>query len=335
MRVESRVMSISWIPSEAIRGMTKMPFEAGVAHYDDPPPDVIESDEALEELRVADRFRFANVLTAWADIDDGAITSYGMGGGGRIGSTTLKVGRKVTFQAGAMDDIEHEPELGEGWVRFRRTAGGSTGAPAPRHVNHPPFVQLRAPIAWTTVSLTIHADGRTEAALEGASPFPRHWVYGPDGRLQQKSGLIDFKEWYRNAFGKHTPWGAEESPALVAAVETALERELSLLMMRGQAKPDIRKLREGSVLTQEGDAGDDLYLLLDGVVSVAVNGEVLAELGPGALVGERAVLEGGTRTATITAVTPCRVASAPAAAIDRDKLVELSEGHRREEQPPA
>jgi len=64
MRVESSVTSISWIPSEAIAGMTKMPFEIGMAHYDPPPPDVIED---LEALRLADRFRFANRLSAWIE----------------------------------------------------------------------------------------------------------------------------------------------------------------------------------------------------------------------------------------------------------------------------
>ncbi len=59
MRIESSVTSISWIPSEAITGMTKMPFEAGVTHYDEPPPDVIDG---LDALRAADRFRFANEL---------------------------------------------------------------------------------------------------------------------------------------------------------------------------------------------------------------------------------------------------------------------------------
>ena len=54
----------------------------------------------------------------------------------------------------------------------------------------------------------------------GASPFPRHWVYDASGDLQAKSGLVDFKEWYRNAFGQHSPWGAEDSPALATAVET-------------------------------------------------------------------------------------------------------------------
>ena len=42
-----------------------------------------------------------------------------------------------------------------------------------------------------------------------------------------------------------------------------------------------------------------MFLLLNGVLVVEVDGEKLAELGPGAVFGERAVLEGGTRTATL------------------------------------
>jgi hypothetical protein len=43
------------------------------------------------------------------------------------------------------------------------------------------------------------------------------------------------------------------------------------------------------------------------------------------------VLEGGLRTSTLTCLTACRVAAAPADAIDREKLVQLSGSHRREE----
>ena len=51
MRIESSVTSVSWIPSEAIKGMVKMPFEVGgVAHYDKPLPDVIDLDN-LETMR--------------------------------------------------------------------------------------------------------------------------------------------------------------------------------------------------------------------------------------------------------------------------------------------
>jgi len=332
MRIESAVTVISWIPSEAIEGLTKMPFETGVAHYDPPPPEVVEGTDALEELRQNDRFRFANRLEGWIEVEDGAITGYGQDGGGAIGSTTMKVGKEFTFAAIPLPDLRPEPEIGDGWVRFSQTVGGRTGVPAPRRVNHPPFVQFRAPLAWSTLSLTIHADGRTEHALTGASTFPRHWVFGPDGKLSLKSGLVDFKDWYRHSFGKHSPWGDEDSPALVAEVESALERELSRALMTAGNKPEIRKVKEGANLCEQGAPGDELYLLLDGLLSVEVDGAALAELGPGSLVGERAVLEGGVRTCTLRAVTPCRVAVASADVVDREKLVALSEGHRREEQ---
>ena len=108
-------------------------------------------------------------------------------------------------------------------MRFVQTSGGRTGVPAPRRVRRRPFVQWQAPLVWTTLSLTLHADGRSEHALIGASRFPRHWVYGDDNRLSHKSGLTDFKDWYRKSFGKHSPWGDQDSEALVTAVETALE----------------------------------------------------------------------------------------------------------------
>jgi len=333
MRIESSVTSISWIPSEAIQGMAKLPFNAGVSKYDAPPPDVIAD---LEALREADGFRFANQLSAWVEVEDGRIVDAGYAGdsGGRIGSTTLRLGpRAATFQAVALPDLQAPVEIAEegGAARFVQTAGGRTGVPAPRHVSHPPYVQLVAPLAWTTLALTIEAGGAAQFEVPGASPFPRHWIYGHDRSLAAKSGTIDFKEWYRTAFGSHTPWGDEDSPALVTAAETALERQLSSQIMRGGARPQVREVGQGGVLVQQGEPGRELFLLLDGVLVVEVDGERLAEIGPGAILGERAILEGGTRTSTLRAVTPVKVAVAPADAIDPAALAEVSEGHRREE----
>jgi hypothetical protein len=331
MRYDSAVLSVSWIPSEAIRGYTKLPFEMGVAHYDIAPPDVVEGPDTINELLAEDRIRFANLLQAWIEVEDGKITGYGQGGQSFINTTTVKMGKRVRFTPTSFPTIEPEPEVGDGYVRFTRTAGGRTGAPAPRKVNHPPFLQFRAPTAWTTLTLTMHADGRVEPELKGASTFPRHWIYDSEGKLVLKSGVIDFDNWMKHAFGEHSPWGDEDSPAVVAQVESALERELSGLLMRGSSKPEIRRYGEGDLLTQQGQPGDELFLLLDGVVSVDVDGEAIAEMGPGAMFGERAILEGGLRTSTLRAVTPCKVAAATAATIDRQKLLELSEGHRREE----
>ena len=37
-RFDLSVTAISWIPSEAIEGLSKVPFELGITHYDQPPP---------------------------------------------------------------------------------------------------------------------------------------------------------------------------------------------------------------------------------------------------------------------------------------------------------
>jgi Cyclic nucleotide-binding domain len=328
MRIESSVVGVSWIPSEAVPGLVKVGFEVGMMDYDQPPPDVLGD---LTAWRDADKFRFANDLRAWIEVTDGRITAYGQDGHGWIGSTDihLAVGT-IDFRATAYPDIRPEPEVGDGWVRFRQTAGGRTGAPMPRPVKRKPFVQFYAPTAWLSLALTIHADGRSEWAVEGASSFPRHWIYGPDGKLAAKSGVIDFKTWAGERFGDNTPWGGVDAPAQVAMAESALERELSPVIMGG-GRPKVSKLDEGKVLTAQGDESTSIYLLLDGILSVEVDGEPVAEVGPGALLGERSVLEGGRRTATLRAVTPVKVAEARGVDLDRDKLAEISRGHRREE----
>src|SRR5436305_3858200 len=104
--------------------------------------------------------------------------------------------------------------------------------------------------------------------------------------------------------------------------------------MQGAAKPSVRRLKTGEMLVRQGDPGTNVYLVLDGVLRVDRDGQRLAEYGPGAILGERAPLEGGARTSTLVAVTPCRVASAEASQFDRPALMELSRGHRREDAPP-
>jgi hypothetical protein len=324
------VTSLSWIPSEAVEGSTRLAFDAGFTHYDEPPPDHLDD---LEALRAADRFRFANVLEAWIEVNgSGRITGCGYGGGGMMGSTMVSVaGLRHRFQAIALPDLRREPEHGQGWVRFVQTTGGRTGLPAPRRVRRRPYVQWQAPLVWTTLSLTLHADGKAEHAMIGASRFPRHWIYDADRRLSHKSGLADFRDWYQKSFGRHSPWGDEDSEALVTAVETALERSLSGQLMNPRARPTISQFSAGTTLVRQGESGTAIFLVLDGVLRVERDGERLAEYGPGALLGERAHLERGVRTSSLVAVTACRVASIDAGQLERSALEELAEGHRRED----
>ena len=76
-------------------------------------------------------------------------------------------------------------------------------------------------------------------------------------------------------------------------------------------------LEAGRFLWREGDRGDEVVLLLDGILDVVhepSSGEsvVLRSLEPGAIVGEFAVLDGRERSAAVRAVTACRFLRIPA-----------------------
>jgi CRP-like cAMP-binding protein len=406
-RIESSVTSVSWIPLDAMEGVRGLVADLGVGHWDLPPPDQLEN---LDELIAADAIRFANQLRAWIEVEDGVITRYGHLGKGRMGQSILRAGsRQIAFAAVALPDLRPDPQVDLTSVRFVQTTGGRTGVPLPRRVHHSPFVQVTPPTAWTTLALTIHADGSSHYEVVGASPFPRHWIYDHAGTLVAKTGLIDFTRWLREAFGQHTPWGREDSAALVTAVESALERRLSHLLV--EARLPFRRLAPGATLVEQGAAGREIYIVLDGLLAVEMDGQVVSEIGPGAFVGELAALEhdvmivsvvparvddrprvqatlatilgvdprriaakleqrrfdpgvavivaeipakrfreverqlraveglvftrrpgrdarAGRRTATLRAVTPCRVAVVPEALLDRDALAELAKGRR-------
>jgi Cyclic nucleotide-binding domain len=330
MRIESSVTAISWIPSEAIKGLPKIPFDLGVGHYDEPPPDRLGEGD-LERLREADRFREANDLRAWIEVEAGKVVDCEQEGGGLVGSTTFRMGPKdVVIPGVAFETLRPEPEVFDDRVRFVQTVGGRAGFPAPRVVKDKPFVRIQSATAWTTLALTIRADGSSDHELVGASPFPRHWVYDRDGNLTHKAGTIDFKKWYREAHGDHTPWGAEDSDAFVTQAESALERQLSADLMRQGATWGRRKLQPDETLVEQGEPGDELYLLLDGVLAAEIDGQEIAQVGPGAILGEGAVVGGGRRTATLRACTRARVAVIAADQIDGGALETLAAGRRLE-----
>jgi hypothetical protein len=233
IRHEGLVTSLSWIPTEAIEGAQRLAFDSGITHYDPPPP--TESMD-VEQLRDEDRFRFANKLRAFVVVDDGGqIVDCGYLGGGLMGSTMVNLGAAeapLPGRAAARHAARARVRGGLGPLRpdlrrpHRRPRPPAGAPPAVRPVASAARLDHAA--------LTIHADGRTEHELIGASRFPRHWVYGAD-RRSHKSGLTDFKDWYRKSFGKHSPWGDEDSEALVSAVESALETALSSQLMQGTA----------------------------------------------------------------------------------------------------
>ncbi|HEX5510785.1 MAG TPA: cyclic nucleotide-binding domain-containing protein [Actinomycetales bacterium] len=329
MRHESIVLSASWIPSEAISGMPRLPFDLRITHYDDPPPETMTD---FRQLLASDRLRFVNELRAWVEVEDGEVRDAGYSGGGHLNVSTVHLGPMgIAFAAARFPDIQRPPRIDGNRVTFVQTAGGRTALPAPRHVRGKPHVQVSAPTVWTTLALTIDSDGRSEGRLVGASAFPRHWVYDESLSLTTKAGVMDFEQWYHESFGPRTPWGDTDLPARAVDAETALERTVSGQIMRKGRSTFRRAVAEGETVVRQGESGDELFLVLDGVLAVEVDGERVAEVGPGAILGERAMLESGRRTATLKAVTPCRLAVARLEDLDRTALEEISAGHRRED----
>ena len=77
----------------------------------------------------------------------------------------------------------------------------------------------------------------------------------------------------------------------------------------------------GQVLIEPGQHGSGLYVVLEGTVLVEAP-EGTRELGPGAVIGERALLSAeGTRTARVRATTDVRVL-----AVDRVEFERLCAG---------
>jgi hypothetical protein len=300
-------------------------------HYDPPPPLTLPD---LEQMRQRGEFRFANRLAASIDVDNGRITGAQYAGGSVMGLTPVTAGPlRILLPTKGNRDIQWQPDIRDGQATFVQTGGGRPGFSFLRPTWRWPFLVTKPFTIWTTIRLTIRADGASTQELIGASPFPRHWLYDASGRLVEKSALTRNKLWVRTIFGTHTPWGGEDLVPAVAEAETELERHLSDRIMRGGHRPEVRSLRAGEFLFRQGDEATAIAVILDGAFEVRVDDRVVGELGPGAVVGERAALESGQRTAGVRATTEGRVAEVPPDGIDPGLLAVLAEDHRREDEP--
>jgi hypothetical protein len=205
------VTAVSWIPEGSVKGLAKQSFSLGLTHYDVEPPVVVDD---IDALLCDDRLREANVLRAWIDVEAGKIVHYGQTGTGYLGSTTMKLGpAALTVKGHAKPTLRHLLQANERYVMFAQTVGGRTRFPFPRPVPHAPFFQCHSAIAWTTLALTLHADGRVERELIGASLFPRHYLYDAQGELIGDTMTTDFPTWFTSSFGRRTPWnGIDRKP---------------------------------------------------------------------------------------------------------------------------
>lgn len=88
----------------------------------------------------------------------------------------------------------------------------------------------------------------------------------------------------------------------VSAIE--LDVDSSCRDLRIERPERVHEITVEVVLIHEGDKGGDFNLITDGTMRVTVDGAEIATLGAGSYAGEMALIDGGARTATVTAVSP-------------------------------
>lgn len=116
-----------------------------------------------------------------------------------------------------------------------------------------------------------------------------------------KTGVMDRKPQSASLLAAPTENAALSSHILQAALPAD---DWSLLMQRGRAMT----FRKGETIIARGSRGTSMYLILDGRVEVSIttadgHKAVLNQMGPGEVVGELALLDGGPRSADACAAS--------------------------------
>ena len=246
-----------------------------------------------------------------------------------MGSTTVRLGRKgVTFAAVELPELRDEPVVTPTARPSCRPTAAVPRCPRPPRAASSVRAVPRAPGVDDALA---HGPRRRFEQLRarGASSSRGTGCTTTEGKLAAKAGLADFKQWYRTSFGRHTPWGASNSTAFVTAVETALERELAGSIMRAATSRRCASSKAGALLTEQGQPGNEVFLVLDGVIAVEVDGRRSPSSGP-ARSSASARCSKAAFARRPRAVTKCRVAVAQGDQLDRKVLEEISQWHRRE-----
>jgi CRP-like cAMP-binding protein len=75
-------------------------------------------------------------------------------------------------------------------------------------------------------------------------------------------------------------------------------------------------LQEGIVIFSAGEPGTNMFVIIEGAVSIIVGGRVVEVAGPGSIVGEMAMVDSSFRSATVATRTDSRVISIDKAQFD-------------------
>lgn len=70
---------------------------------------------------------------------------------------------------------------------------------------------------------------------------------------------------------------------------------------------DAISLQPGELLFRQGEQGDVMFAIVEGVIELRLDGRIVEEVGPGGILGELALIDAAPRSASATAQTEARV----------------------------
>lgn len=103
---------------------------------------------------------------------------------------------------------------------------------------------------------------------------------------------------------------------VMASKQTKVQHLAGISLFEGCSKKELEKVASagdeilmtaGSIIVDQGQTGREAFVVLSGKVEVTRSKRKVADLGPGAVVGELSLLDHGPRTATVTCVTDCEL----------------------------
>lgn len=168
----------------------------------------------------------------------------------------------------------------------------------------------------------VHGVGATlYYAITGKAPYA-----GADAAARvaaARAGIVQPPE--ERTPGRYLPAGLSAIAMKALATDPA-ERYPSMVALRDALHRFMaggwwflpERLPAGTVVVREGEPGGAAYIIEAGTAEVRCHGELIRHLGPGDLFGETAVLTGGTRTATVTALTDLDVLVISRAALEAE-----------------
>lgn len=128
------------------------------------------------------------------------------------------------------------------------------------------------------------------------------------GISAEPQALISLQEFNQHKFRKHSKSHSSKELIKRAILDNDFMRKLDMSQIREIVDCMYPvEYAENSLIIKEGDVGSLVYVMEEGKVEVTKEGQKLCAMGPGKVFGELAILYNCTRTASVRALTTCRL----------------------------